>query len=401
MDTSVAGLRKTAGLLHSETPPKAQDFRKREELPTISQALVWGLARHALHAYDARPPQKCWHPTETLVKERSALVPFWKNYDRKAILRYAQEADELGYDSIWIPEAWAYEAFSLLTEIAVHTKHINLATGIVNVFSRSPGLLAMHAATLDEISEGRFILGIGTSGANVIEGFHGIPYSKPLTRMREYIRVIQTLLAGGRLSDADVKLWDLRHFQLEMTPVRDHVPIYCACLNEKAVRMVGELADGWVPTFWPYQQFDKGRALLAEGAARTGRDANEVVISPFTTVIPMPNPEDSYQAARGMISFYIGGMGDYYHAMLSRMGFAENADKVRDLYREKKKEEASAAVSDELMQALVIAGEPEFCRERLADWRVKGLGMPILGLPTHLGPELCSMYMQLMAPGEA
>lgn len=335
------------------------------------------------------------------MKERTALVPFWKNYDRKAVVRYAQEADELGYDSIWIPEAWAYEAFSLLTEIAIKTKHIKVATGIVNVFSRSPGVLAMHAATLDEISEGRFILGLGTSGAKVIEGFHGVPYQKPLTRMREYIRVIQTLIAGGRVSDADVKLWDLRHFKLEMTPVRDRVPIYCACLNDKAVRMVGELADGWVPTFWPYTQLDRGRELLAEGAARTGRDPSEITIAPFTTVIPMPEKEDSYVAARGMISFYIGGMGEYYHAMLSRMGYAENADLVRDLYVAKQRDEASAAVSEELLHALMIAGDPEFCRERLKDWRKHGVGLPILGLPTHLGPELCSMYMQLMAPGDA
>jgi F420-dependent oxidoreductase-like protein len=333
------------------------------------------------------------------VKERTALVPFWKNYDRKAILRYAQEADELGYDSIWIPEAWAYEAFSLLTEIAVHTRHIQLATGIVNVFSRSPGLLAMHAATLDEISEGRFILGLGTSGAKVIEGFHGIPYEKPLTRMREYIKVIQTLISGGRLSDSEVKSWELRHFKLEMTPVRDRIPIYCACLNDKAIRMVGELADGWVPTFWPYQQLDKGRALLAEGAAKTGRDANDITIAPFTTVIPLA-AKDSYGTARGMISFYIGGMGVYYHAMLSRMGFSENADLVRDLYAEGKRKEAAEAVSEEMLHALVIAGEPDFCRERLADWRQAGVGLPILGLPTDMGPEICSMYMQLMAPGD-
>ncbi|HVM97160.1 MAG TPA: LLM class flavin-dependent oxidoreductase, partial [Candidatus Acidoferrales bacterium] len=113
------------------------------------------------------------------------IVPFWKQYDRKAVLRAAQLAEDLGYDSIWIPEAWAYEQFQLLTEIAVHTKRLKLATGIVNIFSRSAGLLAMSAATLDEISEGRVILGLGTSGKIVVENFHGVPYKKPLTRMRE------------------------------------------------------------------------------------------------------------------------------------------------------------------------------------------------------------------------
>ncbi len=332
------------------------------------------------------------------MSKRTGLVVFWKNYDRAAVLHAAQQADELGYDSFWVPEAWAYDCVALLAEIAAATKNIKIATGIVNVYSRSPGAMAMTAATLDEISGGRFILGLGTSGAKVIEGFHGIPYEKPLTRLRQYIQVVQTLLRGERLSDAGADLWDFRHFKLEMTPVRKRVPIYCACLNDKAVRMVGELADGWMPTFWPYQQLDKGRALLAEGAAISGRDVADIAISPFTTVIPMPDSEQSYQHARGMISFYIGGMGTYYHALLSKMGFAENADTVRNLYVAKKREDAAAAVSQELLDALVIAGDPTFCAQRLEEWRAAGVELPILGLPMDFGPEMAQMYMQLMAP---
>jgi len=333
------------------------------------------------------------------MSERTALVVFWKNYDRKNVLRYAEIADELGYDSFWVPEAWGYEAFSLLTEIAVKTKRIKIATGIVNVFSRSPALMAMHAATLDEISEGRMILGLGTSGAKVIEGFHGVPYKKPLTRLREYVKVVQTLIAGEKVSDAGATLWpELRPFKLEMKPPRARIPIYCACLNEEAIRMVGELADGWMPTFWPYRRLGEGRKLLAEGAARSRRSADDIDTAPFTTVIPMPDKELAYRSARGLISFYIGGMGDYYHAMLSRMGFAENADRVRDLYASKRRDEAAAAVSQEMLDALVIAGEPDACRARLAEWRQAGVGLPILGLPTDMGPEICQMYMNMMAP---
>ena len=132
------------------------------------------------------------------MSERIGLVAFWKGYDRKLYLRAAQLADELGYDSFWVPEAWGYEIFTLLTEMAVATKRIKLGTGIVNVYSRSPGLIAMTAATVDEISEGRFILGIGPSGKNVIEGFHGRKFDKPLTQVRDVIRVMRTLLAGGK-----------------------------------------------------------------------------------------------------------------------------------------------------------------------------------------------------------
>src|SRR3954471_20753266 len=160
--------------------------------------------------------------------ERTGLLAFWKNYDRKLYLRAAQLADELGYDSFWLPEAWGYEIFALLAEMAVATKRIKLGTAIVNVFSRSPGLIAMSAATVDDISEGRFMLGIGTSGKNVIEGFHGRPFEKPLTQVRDVIRVVRALLAGQKLSDAGAELAKYRPFKLEMTPARADVPIYVA-----------------------------------------------------------------------------------------------------------------------------------------------------------------------------
>ena len=152
-----------------------------------------------------------------------------------------QLAEELGYDSIWIPEAWAYEQFQLLTEIALATKRIKVATGIANVFSRSAGLLAMSAATLDEISEGRAILGLGTSGKLVVENFHGVPYEKPLTRLRETIGICRALWRGDRLSPELSTLFDARHFKLEMKPLRPTIPVYVASLQEKAIREIGRL----------------------------------------------------------------------------------------------------------------------------------------------------------------
>ena len=130
--------------------------------------------------------------------ERTGVLAFWKNYDRKLYLKAAILADELGYDSFWIPEAWGYEIFSLLTEMAIHTKRIKLGTGIVNVFSRSPSLIAMNAATVDEISEGRLILGIGTSGKRVIEGFHGRAFDKPLSQWKDVVKGAVMMSAGLR-----------------------------------------------------------------------------------------------------------------------------------------------------------------------------------------------------------
>src|SRR6266478_6647518 len=156
----------------------------------------------------------------------TGIVPFWKQYDRKAVLRFAQLAEDLGYDSIWIPEAWAYEQFQLLAEIAGATRRLKLGTGITNVFSRSPGLLAMSAATLDEISQGRAILGLGTSGKLVVENFHGVPYTKPLTRLCETIGICRALWRGERLSPELSTQFDARHFRLEMQPLRPTIPIY-------------------------------------------------------------------------------------------------------------------------------------------------------------------------------
>src|SRR5262245_65605466 len=153
------------------------------------------------------------------MQPKLGIVPFWKQYDRKAVLRTAQLAEDLGYDSIWIPEAWAYEQFQLLAEIAVHTKRIKLATGIANVFSRSAGLLAMSVATLDEISEGRAILGLGTSGKLVIENFHGVPYRKPLTHLKETVGICRALWRGEPPPPELTPAFDARHFKLEMTPL--------------------------------------------------------------------------------------------------------------------------------------------------------------------------------------
>ncbi|MFZ1863168.1 MAG: LLM class flavin-dependent oxidoreductase [Polyangiales bacterium] len=329
--------------------------------------------------------------------DRIGLLPFWKNYDRKLYLRAAILADELGYDSFWIPEAWGYEIFSLLTEIAIHTKKIKIGTGIVNCFSRSPGLLAMNAATVDDISEGRLILGLGTSGKRVIEGFHGREFDKPLTQLRDVIRVTRALLSGKRLHESGAKLHDYRPFELAMRPVRADVPIYVAALKRKSITSIGELADGWIPTFWPYTKLEQGRAWIAEGAAKAGRDPNQIVTAPFTTVIPLGDA--GIREARQIIAFYIGGMGDYYKELLAGFGYAEECKRVEELYRDKKtRSQAPDAVSAEMIEALTIAGDPEHCIAELKRRREYGIDLPILNLPVNFPWEMIEMFIRTMAP---
>ncbi len=331
------------------------------------------------------------------MNNQTALLGFWKDYDRKMYVKAAVLADELGYDSFWLPEAWGYEVFSLLTEIALKTKRIKLGTGIINVFSRSPGLIAMNAATLDEISEGRLILGIGTSSSRVIEGFHAREFKKPLTQVRDVIRVVRTLLAGGKLTEADAKLNDYRPFELAMTPTRHQIPIYVAALKENSIRSIGEMADGWIPTFWPYQEIKQGKNWIAEGAAKAGRDPTEIVTAPFTSAIPLGS-ELGDAMAKEIIAFYIGGMGDYYIELLSGFGFADDCKRIDELYKNKStRGEAKDAVTAAMMDALAITGNPKQCIDELQRRREFGIDLPILNLPTKAPWKDVEMFIRAMA----
>jgi alkanesulfonate monooxygenase SsuD/methylene tetrahydromethanopterin reductase-like flavin-dependent oxidoreductase (luciferase family) len=332
------------------------------------------------------------------MRERIGLMAFWKRYDRKLYLRAAQLADELGYDSFWVPEAWGYEIFSLLTEMAVHTSRIKLGTGIVNVFSRSAGLLAMSAATVDEISEGRLILGIGTSGKRVIEGFHGRPFDRPLTQVRDVIRVVRALLAGKKLSESDARLHAYRPFTLEMTPVRRHIPIYVAALKQQSITSIGELADGWIPTFWPYARTGQGLDWIAAGARQAGRDPAAISVAPFTMVLPLGDVMGK-QKARELVAFYVGGMGDYYKELLTGFGFGDACQRIEDLYRDKAtRAQAAGAVSEDMIEALTIAGAPRHCVAELRRRRQFGIDLPILGLPTDVPWPVLEAFIRGMAP---
>lgn len=326
------------------------------------------------------------------------IVPFWKQYDRAAVLQAARLADELGYDSIWIPEAWGYEQFQLLTEVALATRRLKVATGIANVFSRSAGLLAMSAATLDEISGGRAILGLGTSGQLVVENFHGVPYAKPLTRLRETIRICQALWRGERLTPELSTLFDARHFRLEMTPVRPRIPIYVASLQDKAIGEIGRLADGWLPTFWPYRHLRDGIAKIADGARAAGRDPADITVAPFVGVVPLDDAAMARSMIKPLVSFYIGGMGTYYHAMFCRYGFRETADRVRELYGAGQRREAAEAVSGALIDAIAICGPPAHCREQLQEWHRCGVDAALINLPSNVPPELTAQLLRDIAP---
>lgn len=330
--------------------------------------------------------------------QRIGVIPFWKGYDRALYVKAAVLADRLGYDSFFVPEAWGYDAFSLLAEIAVKTKRIKLGTGIVNVYSRSPALLAMQSATLDEISGGRFILGLGTSGKRVIEGFHGREFKTPLTAVRDVIRANRALLAGKPLSEAGMKMATYRPFTLEMKPVRPRVPVYVAALKQNAITSIGETADGWMPIFWPYDRLADGRAWLDDGARKAGRSPSEITIAPFTTVIPIPGAQAT-RRAKDLIAFYIGGMGEYYKELLTGFGYGEDCDRIDRLYKNKAtRDQAVDAVPDRLVEVLTIAGDPIRCVRELRRRREYGVEAPIIGLPPGIPWPALAAFLVALAP---
>ncbi|HEU4390229.1 MAG TPA: LLM class flavin-dependent oxidoreductase [Blastocatellia bacterium] len=301
-------------------------------------------------------------------------------FDRRELIECVRAADGAGYDSFWLPESWEHDAFPILTELALCTKKIALCTGVINIFSRSPALIAMSAATIDEISDGRFRLGLGTSGARVIEDFHGLRYEKALARMRETILIVRTLLAGER-AELDGDCFRVTRFRLGFRPLRATIPIYVAALTSGGIRQAGELADGWLPTYWPAEQLPRAIAEIAAGA-RERTDKSVTEIAPFLTVVVSDDPARARHNARLPIAYYVGGMGKYYHASVSRLGFAVDADRIRELWTTGRPRDAIRSVPDEMVNTLAICGNVDQCRAGIRKVYEHGGTLPIVPIPS-------------------
>lgn len=305
-------------------------------------------------------------------------VPYADARPQTAMLEFVRAADRLGYDTVWVPEAYGWDAFTILAQLAGVTERIKLATGIVNVFSRSPALLGQTAASLDAISGGRFTLGLGTSGHQVVSGWHGVPFEKGVRRMQETAEIVRMVLRRDRV------VYDGEVFHLGMGlklithPVRDEIPIYFATLTPGGLRATGETADGWLCTFYSPRHFDAVlRPLLEEGAKRAGRSLDEVSLGTFQPVVVTQDRCAGRDQLRPYLALYIGGMGsrekNYYNSLFRQYGFEAEAERIQDLYLEKRRDEALAAVTDEMVDLVSVIGPLEECRERLDELAGSGL----------------------------
>lgn len=320
--------------------------------------------------------------------------------EREELVQRVQVADDLGVDSAWVAEAWGRDAFTLLTELALKTKHVKLGTAIVNVFSRSAAVLAMTAASLDELSGGRMMLGLGSSGANVIEHWHGVPFDRPLTRLREYVQIINRIVAGRRLIHKGSLFTLRRGFRLDMEPVRRHIPIFIAALSPRSIEQAGEVADGWIPIYWPKGHLQEGIDQLMKGAGRADRERSELTVAPSIGVFVTGDGDDSEEVrrrAREPVAFYVGRMGIFYYQMLQRMGFEREVEAIRAAWDRRDPRGAAAAVSDEMLDATAIVGGLNECREKLEEWRALGVDLPIINLPQTSPPETGRILERLLA----
>ncbi len=301
-------------------------------------------------------------------------------------LEIVQEAERLGYDSVWAAEAYGSDTATVLGWLAGQTTTIRLGSGIFQMPGRSAAMTAMTAATIDQISNGRMILGIGSSGPQVSEGWHGVRFGKQLARTRDYVAVLRMALARERLEyqgeTLELPLPDGPGKALKLTigTVQEQIPIYIAAIGPKNTQLAGEIADGVIPTLFSPEHVAVMRDELQIGVERAGggKTLADIDIAPTVQVYVGDDIESARDLMRPFIGLYVGGMGsrkqNFYNQLVRRYGFEDAAQEVQDLYLEGKKDEACAALPDELIDMVSIHGPAEHVRERLAAFREAGVG---------------------------
>jgi F420-dependent oxidoreductase-like protein len=319
--------------------------------------------------------------TETIPR-LGVMVPYTDTAPREETVGFVQAADRLGYESVWVPEAYGYDGITMLTLLACRTERIQLATGIVNVFSRTPALIGQTIAALDDISGGRAILGLGTSGPQVIEGWHGVKFEKGVQRTREVVEIVRMVLRRERVVYEGQVFQLPRGLKLITHPRRPAVPIALATLTDAGVALTAEVADRWMPTLYDPELAPQ---VFAEALER-GRARRDPALAPLEVCPSVPvylgDPAEGRAVLKPYLALYLGGMGsrqrNFYNALVSRYGYAEEARRIQDLYLAGDKQQAVAEVPDELVDRLCVVGDERACRDGVASLLRRGVDVPLL-----------------------
>jgi F420-dependent oxidoreductase-like protein len=305
------------------------------------------------------------------------------------------EAERLGYWSVWSAEAYGSDAVSPLAYIAAFTTRIHLGTAIMQMPARTPAMTAMTAMTLDALSGGRFLLGLGPSGPQVVEGWHGVPYGKPLTRTREYVQIIRQILAREAPLEFKGEQYEIPYTGPGASGLgkplksilhgRRDLPIYTASIGPAGIATSAEVADGLIPVWMDPERFDLFQPHLEKGFAKAGggKDLSRFDVAPFVTCILGDDVEKCRLPVKGMLALYVGGMGarnkNFYNDYVRRLGYEEAAVRIQDLYLAGKKADAMAAVPDALVDSIALLGPRERIRDRLEAWKASPVRTLLIG----------------------
>lgn len=320
----------------------------------------------------------------------------WGGQNIASAIADAKLADECGIDSLWVPETWGQDPFTLLSLLAHETRRVRLGTAIVNIFGRSPAVLAQHFATLDQLSGGRMLIGLGTSGPKVVEHFHGAKFDKPFTRMREYVEIIDLLLRGEKLIYSG-KVFQLeRGFRLQLTPARPHIPIWIASINPKSVRQTAEIADGWLPIFLPKPQWKQQLAVLYDAVEAAGRKRDEVETRCPYTITVTDTPERAAEVRRATAVRYIARMGEFYYELFVRMGYEAEADAVRAAYAQGGTDAANRALPQALVDQLGFAGSVEACCDAIDEAAAAGFTLMSVSVAERDPQKRAAIFRKLV-----
>lgn len=312
-------------------------------------------------------------------------------------LDFYQEADRLGYHVAWSAEAYGSDAVAPLAWVGANTGRIALGTGIMQIHARSPANTAMTAMTMDHLSGGRFILGLGVSGPQVVEGWHGVSYGKPVARMREYVSIIREILAREKPLSHEGEYYQIPYRGEDATGLgkplksivhgRADLPIYIAAIGPRNIEMAAEVADGWIPVFFAPERFSVFEEPVRAGFAKAGggKDFDRFAVAPYVGVVMGDDVQACRDAVKPDLALYVGGMGakgrNFYNNLVRRYGYEEAAETIQEHYLAGRKAEAIAAVPDALVDEVALCGPRERIAERLEPWRkIPGL---LLNIRAH------------------
>jgi F420-dependent oxidoreductase-like protein len=308
---------------------------------------------------------------------------YWGAGNDAENLELAREADRLGYSVVWAAEAYGSDAATVLSWVAAQTERIDVGSAIFQIPGRTPALTAMTAATLDTLSGGRFRLGLGVSGPQVSEGWHGVRFDRPLARTREYVEIVRMAL-GRKVVRYDGEFFTLplpdgpgKALRLTVHPVREHLPLYLAAVGPKNLELAGEIADGWLAIFFSPEHAAEALDHLRAGRARVGKDLSDFDVVPTVPVVIGDDLTACAEPVRAYSALYVGGMGsrekNFYNQLAVRMGYGEAAAQVQDLYLRREYAAAAAAVPFEFIDQTALIGPKERIAERLVAYAAAGV----------------------------